>query len=879
MAALDLGEVAGFPFIDPPDTRNVTDGVRLLEELGAVRPTTGARQRYRGSTETGQQARPAAGRPAPRPDDPRGRPERLRPRGADHRRRAVDPGSAGSGRPTPGRPPTPGTPGSPSRARTSCRWSTSGTTCANSSASCPARPSAGCAAREYLHYLRVREWQDVHGQLRQAASGPRRHASAPTADAGRAQAAPAPGRGARRPIGARRAARRRSRRRAGAAVRSRPRRPRAPVAAGRPALAHRDAGASPRRRPQRRRRGPAEFTGARGSRFAIFPDSELARKPPQWVVAAELVETSRLWARVVARIEPEWVEPLAGHLVKRGYSEPHWDARRGAAMALERVTLYGLPLVAARPVTLSRIDPVLARELFITHALVEGDWQTHHKFFHRNRQLLAEAEELEQRARRRGIVADDAALFAFYDRRIPADVTSARHFDSWWKKARHAEPDLLTMTPGRPGWARPPTRSAPEDYPTSWGELPLSYEFAPGEPDDGVAGRHPAGRAQPGQRRRVLLARARPARGTRHRADQVAAEAAADYVRARRPTWPGTCSPGSIPRRGDLHRPLSARAGQDRRRQRPRRRLRPRQAAAAPAADVPGHRRRPGAGRPARTSAQLRRRAAAHAARAAGRRGGRPDQDRADARWDFDSLPREFAAGQVRAYPALRDAGDSVEHRAVRDAGAGGRVRCGSATAGCCSSQVPSGARAVASRLPTSAKLAHEPPSVPRAPASWSTTARRPPPTRSSPRPAARPGTPTRSPGCSTRPGCRCGSRPPTWSASSRACSARRTRSKSRLDQLTNPAMARVGRRHAGAARRADLPRVHLRDRGAAAARPGRAYLRGMAHRMEKAPRDLRRDLERMDIVHRVTDDYEQVLGELGPDAPVPATTSRRSAG
>src|SRR5262249_39721535 len=183
-----------------------------------------------------------------------------------------------------------------------------------------------------------------------------------------------------------------------------------------------------------------------GSRRVISPDSVLARGPPQWGVAAELVETARLWARVTARIEPEWAEPLAAHLVKREYSEPHWDGRRGAAMALERVSLYGLPLVAGRRGSLSLIDPVLAPELFISPALVEGDWQTHPRSFHRNRQRRAEGEELDRRARRRGIVADDAALFDFYDRRIPAEVTSARHFDSWWKQARRAEPDLLTLT-------------------------------------------------------------------------------------------------------------------------------------------------------------------------------------------------------------------------------------------------------------------------------------------------------------------------------------------------------------------------------------------------------------------------------------------------
>ncbi len=158
------------------------------------------------------------------------------------------------------------------------------------------------------------------------------------------------------------------------------------------------------------------------------------------MVAAELVETSRLWARVAARIEPEWAEPLAAHLVKRTYSEPHWDARRGAAMALEKVTLYGLPIVTARQVNYARVDPAAARDLFISGALVEGDWRTHHQFFHHNQRLLEEATELEDKARRRGIVADDAALFDFYDRRIPKDVTSVRHFDTWWKKARADSP-------------------------------------------------------------------------------------------------------------------------------------------------------------------------------------------------------------------------------------------------------------------------------------------------------------------------------------------------------------------------------------------------------------------------------------------------------
>lgn len=162
-------------------------------------------------------------------------------------------------------------------------------------------------------------------------------------------------------------------------------------------------------------------------------------------MAAELVETSRLWGRVAGRVEPEWVEALAPHLVKRSYSEPHWEKKQAAVVAFEKVTLYGIPLVAGRKVNFGRIDPALSRELFIRHALVEGDWQTPHRFFHDNRALLDEVEELEHRARRRDILVDDETLFTFYDQRLPADVVSGRHFDSWWKRTRRDQPELLTF--------------------------------------------------------------------------------------------------------------------------------------------------------------------------------------------------------------------------------------------------------------------------------------------------------------------------------------------------------------------------------------------------------------------------------------------------
>ena len=243
-----------------------------------------------------------------------------------------------------------------------------------------------------------------------------------------------------------------------------------------------------------------EYAGARGSRFAIFPGSALFKKSPTFVMAAELVETSRLWARVAARFDPLWAEQVAPDLVKRSYSEPHWSTRQGSVMAYEKVTLYGVPIIAQRKINYGRVDPVLARELFIRHALVEGDWKTHHKFFHRNRALLHEVEELEARMRRRDLMVDDETLFEFYDARIGAEVVSERHFDKWWKDARRDQPDLLDYDKSLliSNDADDLDDSA---YPKSWlhkgFDLPLSYEFhpvAPGSapnPSDGVTAEVP----------------------------------------------------------------------------------------------------------------------------------------------------------------------------------------------------------------------------------------------------------------------------------------------------------------------------------------------------------------------------------------------------
>ncbi|MET1155572.1 ATP-dependent RNA helicase HrpA [Arthrobacter sp.] len=238
-----------------------------------------------------------------------------------------------------------------------------------------------------------------------------------------------------------------------------------------------------------------EYVGARGTRFAIFPGSALFKKSPHWVMAAELVETSRLWARVAAAFDPGWAEEIAPQLCKRTYSEPHWSKKTGSVVAYEKVTLYGVPIVPQRRIQYGRIDRELSRELFVRHALVEGDWRTHHKFFHRNRRLLAEVEELETRMRRRDLRVDDETLFEFYDERIGPDVVSERHFDKWWKDARADDPTLLDFDPDAVLAADADELDA-SAFPKTWRqgsfELPLSYEFspvAPGatpDPSDGV---------------------------------------------------------------------------------------------------------------------------------------------------------------------------------------------------------------------------------------------------------------------------------------------------------------------------------------------------------------------------------------------------------
>ncbi len=310
--------------------------------------------------------------------------------------------------------------------------------------------------REFLHYLRIREWQDLYGQLRGTARRLGMTLGGPAVEPDERGITTALLAGLLSQIG----------------------------------LQVEDAKGQ-QQKDGDRRRGSREYLGVRNARFVLAPGTPLARKPPRWVVAAELVETNRLFARTVARIDPETVEQLADHLVKREYSEPRWDARRGSVVATERVTLHGLPLVVGRRVQYGSIDPVVSRELFIRHALVQGEWTTHHRFWADNQRALERVAELEERARRRDIRVDDETLFELYDARIPAEVVSTRHFDRWWKEARRRTPDLLTLTPELLTNAASAGQVREEDFPdavplTQGLTLPLSYAFAPGAPEDGV---------------------------------------------------------------------------------------------------------------------------------------------------------------------------------------------------------------------------------------------------------------------------------------------------------------------------------------------------------------------------------------------------------
>jgi ATP-dependent helicase HrpA len=860
MAALDLGAMADFPFLDPPDARNVTDGVRLLEELGAIVPGKAGTTRL---TDTGRKLAelpvdPRLGRmilesgrngcarevlvitAALSIQDPRERPADARDAADAMHRRFAEPGSDFLAFVT--------------------LWDYLREQQRELSGSAFRR----MCRREYLHYLRVREWQDVYGQLRQAA---REFGVIVGRDAVRPDEA-VPG------VAANAARQPRGKRSGGSAAvspdRGRPAEPQGRYSADLADRVHQSLLAgllshlgmqdADRKPGERGRRGPVEFAGARGARFAIFPDSPLARKPPAWVMAAELVETSRLWARTVAKIEPEWAEQLAGHLVRRSYSEPRWDARQGAVMAVEKVSLYGMPIIAARQVNYDRVDPAAARDLFISGALVERDWETHHAFFRSNEQMLAEAEQLEHKARRRGIVADDTAIFDFYDRRIPKTVTSARHFDSWWKKTRPAEPDLLNLS--LDDLVSPSAGEVrAEDYPASWGEFPLSYTFAPGEAGDGVSADIPletlnqgsgleVGWQVPGMREELVteLIRGLP-KDLRRLFVPAPDTARAVLAELGEP-------------HGDLLDALSRQLG----------RLAgvPVPTSAFDLSRLPAHLRvtfriLDGAtvvatGKDlAALRRELRPRLQAVLADAAAdiTRTGLKD-------WNIGTLPRVFRNGQVTGYPALADAGDGVDVRMFQtEAEASRSTRLG--TRRLILLRVPSGARSIAGRLPVTAKMA-----MSRHPYSGAVALLDDCAACAADQVVADAGG-------------------PAWDADgfARLMTAARDGLAVRTAKIVDVVARVLAEAHevevrltaqpspalapAFADMRAQLAALiysgFVAETGAVRLPDLIRYLRAMVRRLEKLPGEQGRDADRMAVVHRVTDDYLAVLAGLPPPA------------
>ena len=482
MASLSLGDIARFPFVEPPDKRNVQAGVQLLEELGAV--TTGIvpdlphrdtpRQRAKGQglsrrgghrpAQDGPQLTKVGQRLARLPMDPRLARMIIEAERLGCVREVIVIAAALSLQDPRERPTEQRAQADQQHARFKAdssdflTWLNLWRYLREQQRELSSSAFRRLCKREYLNYLRVREWQDFESQLRQVCKEMRldigRPADLPDAD-GIHQALLS---GLLSHVGL---------------------------------LEEREKDSRGGQGGQGGRRPMREYVGARGTKFALFPGSGLAKQPPAFVMAGELVETSRLFARQNAAIKPEWAETIGSHLVKRTYSEPHWSKKRAAVMAHERVMLYGVPLVADRLISFGKVDRAFSRELFIRHALVYGEWSTRQAFFTRNLALLEEAAELEHRARRRDIVVDEHTLFDFYDARVGAEVVSGAHFDTWWKRARKEQPELLTFDLDMltHDTAAP---VADTDYPTRWQgsaeglTFPISYHFEPGSEDDGL---------------------------------------------------------------------------------------------------------------------------------------------------------------------------------------------------------------------------------------------------------------------------------------------------------------------------------------------------------------------------------------------------------
>ncbi len=436
MTALGLDDIESFPFVDKPDSRNIQDGIRLLEELEAFTWSSKKQQTFRQLTPIGRQLAQLPVDPrlakmllsaeknaclhevmiivsALSIQDPRERPQEKQQHADELHGRFKD-----------------------KKSDFLAFLNLWHYLQAQQKALTKNQFRRMCQ-KEFLNYLRVREWQDIYHQIRLTV------------------------------------------REMGLSINSTP----APYMQIHCALltgllSHIGQKITDKKC----------YLGARNSQFSLFPNSVLFKKQPKWCIAGELVETTKLWGRMVAEIEAEWIEPLAQHLVKRSYAEPHWSKSRGAVMASETVKLYGVPIVNGRAVNYAQIAPAVCRDIFIRSALVEGDWHTQHQFFHQNRRLIAEVEEMEHKTRRRDILVDDDKLFDFYDQRIPAEVVSQAHFDKWWKQAKRQTPELLNFE--KAFLTQDKDNLNELDFPNFWYQghlkLPLSYQFEPGKDADGV---------------------------------------------------------------------------------------------------------------------------------------------------------------------------------------------------------------------------------------------------------------------------------------------------------------------------------------------------------------------------------------------------------
>ncbi len=435
MTALGLGDIEAFPFVEAPDKRNIQDGVRLLEELGAINDK--AKDPKKRLTTIGRKL-------AKLPIDPRLARMVIEAPRMGCLKEVMVIASALSIQ-DPRERPSDKQQSSDDKHRRFFHEESDFMTFVNlwdylqkQQKSLSSNQFRKQCKQDYLNYLRVREWQDVYFQIHQAMREMDEKLNQEAANYQSIHTALLVG-----------------------------------------LLSH--IGVKDQEK--------NEYQGARNARFHIFPGSGLFKKQPKWIISAELVETSKLWGRIVAKIQPDWIEPLAKHLIKRSYSEPHWSKKRAAVMAHEKVMLYGVPIVPKRLVNYGPIDAVVSREIFLRSALVEGEWDTKHAFFKQNRKLLAEVEELEHKSRRRDILVDDDELFDFYDQRVETNVVSGRHFDTWWKTASKDNKELLNFE--KEMLFRGDASHVTElDYPNFWHQggfkLKLSYQFEPGEDSDGV---------------------------------------------------------------------------------------------------------------------------------------------------------------------------------------------------------------------------------------------------------------------------------------------------------------------------------------------------------------------------------------------------------